>query len=148
RISSKYGCLSKCSTLPRVPVKKLSMQMTFAPCSSRRSHRCEPRKPAPPVTRIRFWMCISEALQDTSINFGDSFVLFEEPDCLAEAPPSLGRTIPPVNAATPTLPCLFREPPDRQAHVRANVSRRRDDLGTGRLRGVPKERREPATPDR
>ena len=31
---------------------------TLAPCASRRSHRCEPRKPAPPVTRIRDCRCI------------------------------------------------------------------------------------------
>src|SRR5215472_5988518 len=39
--------------LSLVPVKKLSTQRTSQPCSSRRSHRCEPMKPAPPVTRTR-----------------------------------------------------------------------------------------------
>src|SRR5262249_48739509 len=42
------------STLVRRPVKKLSRQMTSLPSVARRSHKCEPRKPAPPVTRIRF----------------------------------------------------------------------------------------------
>src|SRR5688572_11376974 len=36
------------------PVKKLSTQMTSCPSASNRSQRCEPRKPAPPVTRISF----------------------------------------------------------------------------------------------
>jgi hypothetical protein len=36
-----------------VPVKKLSTQSTSWPCSSKRSHRWLPRKPAPPVTRMR-----------------------------------------------------------------------------------------------
>src|SRR5690348_12174350 len=39
--------------LRRVPVKKLSAQITVAPAASSRSHRCEPRKPAPPVTSTR-----------------------------------------------------------------------------------------------
>jgi hypothetical protein len=28
------------------------------PTSRRRSHNCDPRKPEPPVTRIRYWRCI------------------------------------------------------------------------------------------
>src|SRR5712691_6196686 len=35
------------------PVKKLSRQMTSTRSERSRSHRCEPMKPAPPVTRIR-----------------------------------------------------------------------------------------------
>ena len=35
------------------PVKKLSTQSTSCPPASRRSHRWEPRKPAPPVTSTR-----------------------------------------------------------------------------------------------
>src|SRR5262249_16631319 len=35
------------------PVRKLSMQMTSLPSASSRSQRCEPMKPAPPVTRMR-----------------------------------------------------------------------------------------------
>src|SRR5688572_28497960 len=34
------------------PVKKLSRQTTSAPSDRSRSQRCEPMKPAPPVTRI------------------------------------------------------------------------------------------------
>jgi hypothetical protein len=34
-------------------VKKLSRQITSCPWATSRSHRCEPRKPAPPVTRMR-----------------------------------------------------------------------------------------------
>ena len=36
------------------PVKKLSTQRTSWPCLKSRRQRCEPRKPAPPVTRTRF----------------------------------------------------------------------------------------------
>ena len=32
------------------PVSRLSTQMTWCPCSTRWSQRCDPRKPAPPVT--------------------------------------------------------------------------------------------------
>ena len=35
------------------PVKKLSSAMTSWPSASSRSQRKEPRKPAPPVTRVR-----------------------------------------------------------------------------------------------
>ena len=37
--------------LLRLPVSRLSTQMTRWPRSSSASHRCDPRKPAPPVTR-------------------------------------------------------------------------------------------------
>src|SRR4051794_18668660 len=40
-----------CSMLASEPVSKLSTQMTRWPRRSSSSHRCEPRKPAPPVTR-------------------------------------------------------------------------------------------------
>src|ERR1700734_16318 len=33
--------------------------MTLWPCATRRSQRCEPTKPAPPVTRMRFWLDIT-----------------------------------------------------------------------------------------
>ena len=36
-----------------LPVKKLSTQITSLPSCNNRSHKNEPRKPAPPVTRIR-----------------------------------------------------------------------------------------------
>src|SRR3569833_3391922 len=36
------------------PVKKLSAQMTRCPMSKSRAQRWRPRKPAPPVTKIRF----------------------------------------------------------------------------------------------
>src|SRR5689334_18481951 len=45
--------------LSLVPVKKLSTHSTSLPASSRRSHRCDPMKPAPPVTstrgRVAYW---------------------------------------------------------------------------------------------
>src|SRR3954466_12188632 len=40
-----------CSMFAREPVSKLSTQMTRWPRLRSSSHRCEPRKPAPPVTR-------------------------------------------------------------------------------------------------
>src|SRR5665647_8902 len=39
-----------CSMFSSVPVSRLSRQMTRWPFSSRYSHRCDPRNPAPPVT--------------------------------------------------------------------------------------------------
>ena len=38
----------------RAPVTKLSTHNTSPPSSSKRSHRCDPINPAPPVTRVRF----------------------------------------------------------------------------------------------
>src|SRR5690349_19305628 len=54
RISSKRGCLMRCATFSLLPVKKLSTHRTSWPCSSSRSQRCDPRKPAPPVTKSFF----------------------------------------------------------------------------------------------
>src|SRR2546429_72540 len=48
RSSSKRGFPSRCSTFLLVPVKKLSTQRTSCPAATRRSHKCEPSKPAPP----------------------------------------------------------------------------------------------------
>src|SRR3990172_3480060 len=44
---------ARCAMLSVLPVRRLSMATTARPSESRRSHRCEPRKPAPPVTRTR-----------------------------------------------------------------------------------------------
>src|SRR3954453_15786075 len=41
----------RCAMLASDPVSKLSTQITRCPCASNASHRCEPRKPLPPVTR-------------------------------------------------------------------------------------------------
>src|SRR5580704_10629608 len=40
-----------CSMFASEPVSKLSTQITLCPRASSSSHRCDPRKPAPPVTR-------------------------------------------------------------------------------------------------
>src|SRR5450432_4553671 len=53
RISSKRWSSSRCSTLVREPVKKLSRQTTSCPSFRSLSQRCEPKKPEPPLTRIR-----------------------------------------------------------------------------------------------
>src|SRR6266566_3840812 len=37
----------------RRPVKKLSRQSTSCPSANKRSHKCEPMNPAPPVTNTR-----------------------------------------------------------------------------------------------
>ena len=42
--------LRMCSMFSSVPVSRLSTQSTRWPSASRRSQRCEPRNPAPPVT--------------------------------------------------------------------------------------------------
>src|SRR5574342_611548 len=42
-----------CAMLSREPVSRLSMQTTSQPFPKRKSQRCEPRNPAPPVTRTR-----------------------------------------------------------------------------------------------
>src|SRR6056297_3458623 len=52
-MSEKRSCPTRCATLSGLPVMKLSMQMTSWPSAMNRSQRCEPRKPAPPVMRVR-----------------------------------------------------------------------------------------------
>ena len=53
----EVGPVQEVATLDFWLVKKLSRQITSWPCSTSRSQRCEPRNPAPPVTRIRFKEC-------------------------------------------------------------------------------------------
>src|SRR5947207_14087739 len=48
-----FGFSSKCATLLSTPVTKLSRANTSQPSEINRSHRCDPRKPAPPVTTAR-----------------------------------------------------------------------------------------------
>src|SRR5712691_2037172 len=57
RSSSKRVLVRRCSILRRVPVKKLSTHSTSTPSASRRSQRCEPRNPEPPVTSTRSAIC-------------------------------------------------------------------------------------------
>src|SRR5262245_1247976 len=65
RCSSKYGFFSKCAIFSFDPVKKLSTQSTSQRSLSRRSHRCEPKNPAPPVTSIFFMSPQSFRQDDT-----------------------------------------------------------------------------------
>src|SRR3954453_113620 len=53
RTSRKSGCSIRWRTFCGGPVKKLSRHTTSTPRSSRCSHRCDPRNPAPPVTTAR-----------------------------------------------------------------------------------------------
>src|SRR5688572_12375401 len=48
----------RCATLAMSPVSRLSIPTTEWPRASRVSHRCEPMKPAAPVTTVR-GMCWS-----------------------------------------------------------------------------------------
>src|SRR5688500_2366318 len=57
----------RCSMFFSEPVSRLSTQTTRLPRSSRCSQRCEPRKPAPPVTRqvgIRWSVPTARSLAD------------------------------------------------------------------------------------
>src|SRR2546429_9004752 len=47
------GCFHKCSILLSTPVTRLSSATTSQPSAINRSHKCDPRKPAPPVTTAR-----------------------------------------------------------------------------------------------
>src|SRR3954467_11466809 len=53
RRSSKSGSAATARRLSLVPGGKWSTHSTSAPSATRRSQRCEPRKPAPPVTSTR-----------------------------------------------------------------------------------------------
>src|SRR5437899_5026211 len=52
-MNMKRRLANRCAMLSGVLVRKLSMQMTSSPSLRKRSHRCEPMKPAPPVMRMR-----------------------------------------------------------------------------------------------
>src|SRR5437879_7998978 len=52
-MNMKRRFANRCAMLSGVLVRKLSMQMTSSPSSRKRSQRCEPMKPAPPVMRMR-----------------------------------------------------------------------------------------------
>src|SRR5215469_7974016 len=49
RVKRKCGFDTRWLTFESAPVTRLSRQRTFHPFASSRSHKCEPRKPAPPV---------------------------------------------------------------------------------------------------
>src|SRR5262245_34772526 len=48
-----FGLANNGAMLSRSPVSRLSTQMTSWPSRRKRSQRCDPMKPAPPVTRMR-----------------------------------------------------------------------------------------------
>src|SRR5512138_752892 len=61
RISSNRCSSRRWAMLRLLPVKKLSTQITSWPSARSRSQRCEPMKPAPPVTSIRMPLPLSAA---------------------------------------------------------------------------------------
>jgi hypothetical protein len=60
--------------LRRAPVKKLSTQRTIEPLASRRSQRCEPRKPAPPVNEYAL-LKVHLVYYEPRIHFSRGFLL-------------------------------------------------------------------------
>ena len=82
-----------CSRFSSDPVSRLSMQMTRSPPASRYSQRCEPRKPAPPVTRqVGIYLRTLTAV----------FMWLAEPAATAAGPSITCRRIPPNS-------CYLRE---------------------------------------
>src|SRR5215470_3147834 len=53
RVMRKFGCFSRWPTFESTPVIRLSSASTSQPSAIRRSHKCDPRNPAPPVTTAR-----------------------------------------------------------------------------------------------
>src|SRR5262249_51308110 len=51
------------STLAALPEMKLSTQRTSCPSARKRSHRCEPIKPAPPVINVRMPQILRRSYQ-------------------------------------------------------------------------------------
>src|SRR6185312_321208 len=54
----------RCSRLRKLPVSRLSTPSTVCPSASRASQRCEPRKPAAPVTITRKDLGCSVGIQE------------------------------------------------------------------------------------
>ena len=63
-LEARIGTL-RCSIFCLVPVNRLSTHKTSCPCLSNLSIKCEPRNPAPPVTRIRLRLSYKRATSST-----------------------------------------------------------------------------------
>src|SRR6185437_4146786 len=61
----------RCSRLRKLPVSRLSTPSTVCPSASRASQRCEPRKPAAPVTITRKDLGCSVGIQEVQKQVGD-----------------------------------------------------------------------------
>src|SRR4051812_20236871 len=59
-MNSKNGLPKRWAMFSLLPVNRLSTHSTSWPAWSSSSHRCEPRNPAPPVTRIFFMAAIMQ----------------------------------------------------------------------------------------
>src|SRR6185312_9533061 len=70
RCSMKEALCVRCMTFRSSPVMKLSTQSTGQPRRRSRSHRCDPRKPAPPATNTEPDCCISLAIGHSSYVVG------------------------------------------------------------------------------
>src|SRR5690349_6863216 len=53
RWKKKFGLPSRCAMLARAPVERLSTHTTSCGPLASRSHKWDPMRPAPPVTRMR-----------------------------------------------------------------------------------------------
>src|SRR5262245_2770991 len=60
RMNSKNGLPRRWAMFSLLPVKRLSTHSTSSPACNNASQRCEPRNPAPPVTRTFFMMVSPE----------------------------------------------------------------------------------------
>src|ERR1700743_3633928 len=103
-ITRKFGFPSIVPRFSALPVEKSSMTTTAFPSAKSRSTRCEPMKPAPPVTRIneefkalkRYWLVTLyfQQLHWKRLDYG--------PQACPSAHP---RQLPPVSADTPGRRC-------------------------------------------
>src|SRR6266542_2223781 len=62
-MNRKFSFPARCPMFAVLPVIKLSMAMTRCPSAKSRSTRCEPRKPAPPVTTETSWVVFAAIAQ-------------------------------------------------------------------------------------
>src|SRR3954471_3225114 len=59
-MNSKNGLPKRWAMFSLLPVNRLSTHSTSWPACSSSSHRCEPRNPAPPVTRTFFMAAVMQ----------------------------------------------------------------------------------------
>src|SRR6266704_6935641 len=58
-MNRKFSFPARCPIFAVLPVIKLSIAMTRCPSAKSRSTKCEPRKPAPPVTTETGWVFLA-----------------------------------------------------------------------------------------
>src|ERR1051325_6523356 len=108
RMNSNREFVSRWATFAGRLVKKLSMQTISCPPCSSRSHKCEPKKPDPPVTKIRFGKLSSPRARSLADRGGSTIISFGGVD---QAVPRPGSTREPRREVAARVLAIQRKAP-------------------------------------